>query len=280
MNYRLGALDPDFAPEKSCMNLPDAWVNMTIFYEGDTQGEAVIITKWFAWTHGVQRDYSIGYLLGQLLVPSTPKYPEDGREPGFEMYELSKKKMDKSASLGTAFGFIGHNAMDRNVHYDYFQGASDDHANNWLLHKPKETWADYLAFYYKSNGTFNGSNGAVDSMFGRKIEPTQVFIKCTGDAELIQIAQKAYIKNRRSTNVNIKDYLDNYQTVPTISDIVSTLQSDIDTVLKKMNHNEFVNLQEKAFDKHWDQDEAISLYIAAVENAKKRLTKAKTQGNN
>ncbi|MRS04986.1 hypothetical protein EG832_17490, partial [bacterium] len=169
-----------------CMNLPDAW---------PSREYQIIISPWFAWTHAVQ-------ITGMnSAVPGTPIYPEDGRYPGYDMQQIVSKKInDKTTEkINSAKGFIGHNAMDSNVHYTYFRGGS---LSNWLIqHSDKEEWAEYVIYENMADGDFD-SEGYPTSFYGVSIQRNnakQILIPCSANPDVIQLAQKAYRKNRRLT---------------------------------------------------------------------------------
>ena len=131
-HYSIG-LDLGYQGKSGNMNLPDTWPSMT--------GTKTGISDWFCWSHAVQRTGRTG------VFPNVPRDTDDGREPGQIMNILAKHKIewenavDRQSAIDTAIGFVGHNGMDRIVHFSYFEGGS------WELwttsHADKEEWTDY-----------------------------------------------------------------------------------------------------------------------------------------
>jgi hypothetical protein len=250
-------------PNQICMNLPDAWPNSE---------RVIFVTTWFAWTHGVQTN---GY---NGLVPNSPIYPDDGRYPGYDVYQLATKKRRNAApqDTNTAYSFIGHNAMDREVHYGYFLGGT---STNWLIHhRDKELWTDYELFMSPlyGNGTFDlsGNGGYATSFFGIAVDhadSSQVYIPCGGDAEIIQLAQKVYRKNRRFTSRDNTGHLSEVDTVETINTRIRGLQQEINDGVRAMRINRLQELRALARDNNWTLEELQGHVQGALTRAAQRI---------
>lgn len=246
-----------------CMNLPDAWPNREWI---------IFVTKWFAWTHAVQTSGS------NWGVPNLPIYPEDGRYPGYDMYQLLTRKLTNTngSEINTVYGFIGHNAMDSIVHYDYFLGGTID---NWRIqHGEKEEWADYEIYLRSSyaNGSFD-MEGRPVSFWGIAIvqdDPSQVIIPCSGDMSLLRMAQKVYRKNRRITSNNSTDHLNEIDSIAQINDRIQNLQNDINNGLKKLNNKRLIELRQKAELNGWTLDELESKINESISVTQKRISGA------
>ena len=182
------------AGRQSVGELPDIWPSR----EGSLGN---VITKGFCWSHAVQR------APGEPLVPPTPQNVDD-REPGAEMYILIGNKLSAPGpqALATALAFMGHNAADREVHYGYFLGGSI--FNWWRQHAWKEEWADYMIYTERLGGGFSDRWVTDDPETGAghwvyDVPTLRITVKCSGDADLIQLAQRVYHKNRFSTDIGL-----------------------------------------------------------------------------
>lgn len=136
MHYIL-AKDVLRIPQPEFANMPDVWPNRTLNN----------ILDGFFWSHGmIDR--------GGAIVPNAPSYPipMDGRYPEIAMADFIKKVKTPVTDLdrNMIIGFAAHNAMDRNVHYEYFLGGPGpitDPLNLWQVqHAQKEEWSDYYAY--------------------------------------------------------------------------------------------------------------------------------------
>ncbi|MCX7935488.1 MAG: hypothetical protein N3A66_09560, partial [Planctomycetota bacterium] len=140
---REAALDKGWSPQAAeriarCANLPDYVPSK----EQDTMDglkplPGLYLNPYFCWSHAVQdtgffrSDRSVAGGLMAVHGPLKPLYPDDGRYPGAIMRELFVKKLDlrgvpteRLDSMRYAInGFRSHNAADRVVHFDFFQGA-------------------------------------------------------------------------------------------------------------------------------------------------------------
>jgi hypothetical protein len=248
-----------------CMNLPDAWPNREYW---------IRITDWFAWSHGVQID---GY--DYNVVPRSPTYPVDGRYPGYDIYQLATNKIRNAnpQAQNTAFSFIGHNGMDRNVHFEYFRAGS---INNWRVqHLAKEEWADYEIFVAQHGaGSFNQS-GKAATFFGTVIDhdnPNQVLIPCSADARIIQIAQKVYRKNRRFTNTDNTGHISDVDTVETINARIQELQQAMSDEVRSLNFERFQELLVLASEpaNNWMPDDLDARYQLSRLTATQRISGA------
>lgn len=261
INRELSNLSPDFAPDKACMNLPDVWLNR----------DGVRITKAFAWSHSVQ---TTG---GTLLYPNTPVYPEDGRNPGHDMLILSKKLTNSSAlSRQTAFGFIGHNALDRNVHYDYFEGSTR-YGTDWVNnHYWKEDWADYFIFLTNAGGDFD-IMGRATSFFGEDIDHDsdwQTFIPCNADPNVIIMAQKAFVKNRRFTDTAHVEKFNDIDSVTSFNQKLAVKVAEINNHIRGMNYGWFTFLRGLEMANDWNVGDIAANYNTSKDIATARLKAA------
>ena len=186
-------------------NFPDVWDNMS----------GLAISDAFTWTHDLLRTGEHGGVFGQLTVPNQPVYAPLTREPGMMMGRLlpkvanwttqpnpsqADKDVARKLAEATARGFARHNAMDKMVHYDYFQGGT---INRWAeQHRDKETWADM-----KLLGAPNcfGKNENLANFY--EVPVGNVVVPIRGNAKVIQLAQKVARKNRQcmDCDVNIQD---------------------------------------------------------------------------
>ena len=256
------AIGPQVDPETVCMNLPDVWLNR----------DAQIITREFSWTHGVLTDGN-NTVLSINLGPHTPLYPDDGREPGLDMYTLATKKMkNNQAAINTALGFIGHNGMDRNVHWDYFLGYDVTQAGNWLVqHNWKERWADYL-FYLRDAGGYFDDDGKAAMFFGKDVRTSAVLIPCTADATIIKLGQEVYSKNHRFTDTARTMTLD-AQSVTDIARMVSEKQAGLTGEVKSMTKDNFDYYTDLAMVMGWSDVEMLAFSRRSLDVSSKRLKK-------
>lgn len=132
MHYVI-ARDEIGIPQPEYANMPDVWPNRDWKFG---------ITNDFFWTHGM-----VDHGRNAWAIPNAPTYPFDGRYPEMAMAEMIKKtsRSITNADRNMVIGYAVHNAMDRNVHYDYFHGG--DTKDNWAIqHLIKEEWSDYYAY--------------------------------------------------------------------------------------------------------------------------------------
>lgn len=198
--------DPKYA------NLPDAWPSQWGF----------IISEKFCWSHAVldKGEYAD-------TVPAKPEYPRDGRYPEFVMQILAKHKLSAPSDdmFKTAEGFACHNAADSVVHWEYFEGGTSD---NWLEdHLYKELWAEYVILTYVR---LNFTSGSIfDFNTGGNVKAEHQFtLSATGNAKILQLAQKVYIKNGRYTDYDGTDVLDK-DTLTEINTLINDLNTEIAT---------------------------------------------------
>jgi len=184
----------------------------------------------------------------------------------------------------TAKGFVAHNAADRNVHFDYFFGATSDMnlgtaALTWYRHhKQKEKWADYWVYIRMH---FNGdvdaafdSNGKLNLVAeysgGVPVAPPSASM-----SQIMHLAQKVYRKNRRFTEEDKNYYILKVQTTDEIYEKVNnTIVKKVtaDALRSGFTREEFDNLQIIANDEGWSPIDLLqgesSRFGVAVQNVK------------
>jgi len=152
------------------------------FADGDMLGIGKQVTRKFCWSHAVlDVSGTLPFPIGaKLVAPGKPSYPDDGRYPGPLMAELLRRVLDLRGIaegserhwdlMNTVNGFRAHNAADRQVHFEWFEGATrdrsyEDRTEAWVAHHGlKEVWADYhlLEFYgYASKAITWGVGGNI-----------------------------------------------------------------------------------------------------------------------
>ena len=157
--------------------LPDAWGSYHIEIKF-LSVKGVILPHW-CWSHNVLRT---GTSWGGPLEPTYANWDEPGKVM-FIILDEGKIKNPGPLALDTAMSYSMHNAMDQPEHFDYFKGGT---IFNWGVHHwYKERWADRVI---ASRGW--GIDGFDDIDVGPYV----------ADAELIHLAQRVFIKNRRYTD--------------------------------------------------------------------------------
>lgn len=238
-HYQLG-VEAGADPQRQFQMLPDSWPSHGNFLT------AFKITEWFAWTHAVQRT---GRTAG---VPNVPKYPDDGRNPGEEMYRLYKGYTSWGWAYETAIGFLGHNAQDRQVHYRYFRGGS---RAAWVEeHKYKEEWADCWIFQIKMNGKFDGK--------GRPLDMPNILND--GNGGLISKAQENFRKSNRSTHSVRQETLPKQETISEIRTRLKRALREYNQYLSNFNKERCESLAKYAINYDWTLDELEERYSLSL----------------
>lgn len=187
---------------RSTQNLPDLWLSRVFTWTSSSNFGWHVNSK-FCWSHACRRygDNSVlgsfelfGITFSGVTYPETPTaygVPEGVQDPGKDMYYiwanklLSENKTDIMKK--TAQGFIGHNTADSYVHFDYYLGGTP---SNWMVdHGMKEYWAEFEIFL-QYGGYWDGQGNPVLSFS----------MDATGDAGIINLAQKVYRKNRQTVD--------------------------------------------------------------------------------
>ena len=256
------------------MNLPDCWENRTFFF---------YITDAFCWSHGVQRRDSINF----NPIPLIPIYPDDGRYPGRCMIEAVKKMNNVSADVHeTIIGFRGHNAMDRIVHWSYFEGAtSTSDSWKWPLHTQKEEWADFTILILFDKITFSSKSGKIKKFWSIDVsgDPNQIIVPLSGNARIIQIAQKIARKNRIKLDYNTED-MENplnhkwnniVESMDTIGNHINKTQNEMNNFIRDLDIDEYDGLIEKLiiYSYYGGTKELVTRYKDSIINAARWLEK-------
>ena len=237
--------------EAGLYNLPDAWPSHI----------AGFITDAFCWSHSVARDGRNG------LIPNVPQERYD-REPGKMIKELVEENKvvhwsadqgcARDAALDTAKYFTGHNAADKPVHWEYFEGGSLD---GWTTHhQTKEAWADYAILLNLEKITFK-ADGSIDTFWGNPVvagtEPMPFNINNI-NCPIIVLAQKIARKNRFILDVADeapdKSAPNTYNTVESVGSVnsrVQNLAAEINDAVRRMNWDRWDKLKKEAIKEEW-----------------------------
>lgn len=208
------------------------------------------------WLYAASPPVGIAY----RFVPNEPDYA-DWQEPGYVMFILIhygriENPNDKELALATAMSFSMHNAMDHPEHFEYFLAGT---VSNWEFHhRQKEWWADYVVASRGWGITIN------EEMVG----------SYEADTELIHLAQRVFVKNRR--------YVDQRNPVGTESTIEVLPKTAIADVLEdgwvkaldRVNDlSNWSDRKKRSYDRRarrrgWCENELEDRFNAAVERVK------------
>jgi len=258
------------------VNLPDMWDSWQPFFPGGAVAGGEI-TRFFGWSHACHRN-GLLTLDVQVIIPEMnplyggqvfnigTQYPETPTwygappgvdRPGHTMYFLIKNKLkdcggpNETVMLNTARGFAAHNAADRVVHFDVFQGGT---IKNWIDHSVKESWAEFIIYIF---------DGGWWDEWGT---PTKIpGVHATGNPGIINLAQKVFRKNRHTVDA-VPDSTGQFrsidiETAQAISDRISGKAQDLQNLT--WHEAAWILLALYADNQEWNATDILSSFADA-----------------